>query len=142
MLEALAYFEASLRLEERAPNPPKRSRYASYYGYCLAAALGQTREGLGICRRAAESEFFTPEVLLNLARVQLLIGARKQAWKTLTKALSLDPGHSGVRAAMARMGLRRRPPIRFLGRSNPINRAVGRMAARRAPRAKSRARRG
>ncbi len=142
MLEALAYFEVSLRLEERAPNPARRSRYASYYGYCLAAALGQTREGLSICRRAAESEFFTPEVLLNLARVQLLIGVRKQAWETLTKALSLDPDHTGVRAAMIQMGLRRRPAIRFLGRSNPINRVVGRMAARRVDRARSRTRRG
>jgi Tfp pilus assembly protein PilF len=142
MLEALAYFEASLRLEERAPNPARRSRYASYYGYCLAAALGQTREGLSICRRAAASEFFTPDVLLNLARVQLLMGVRKQAWETLTKALSLDPDHRGVRATMAQMGLRRRPAIPFLGRSNPLNRAAGKRAVKRADRARSRTRRG
>jgi len=48
-LEALAFFESSLKLDESAPNVARRARITSYYGYCLAAALGRTREGLTIC---------------------------------------------------------------------------------------------
>ncbi len=130
-LEALAYFESSLRLEEAAPSPARRARYASYYGYCLAAALGRTREGLAVCRRAAASEFFTPEVLLNLARVHLMAGERKDAWGALIKGLTLDPEHEGLRSEARRMGIRRRPAISFLERAHPLNRAAGKISAKR-----------
>lgn len=129
-LEALAYFEVCMRLEERKPNPARRARYASYYGYCLAAALGRKGEGLRICRRAAGSEFFTPEILLNLARVELLVGSRKKAWAALMKGMRLDPQHRGLRAEMRRMGVRRRPVLPFLEREHPINRAAGKLAAK------------
>ena len=94
------------------------------------AALLLTGEGLEICRRAARSEFFTPDVLLNLARVQILTGLRGQAWRTLTEALRLDPSHREIRAAVIGMGVRRRPLIPFFERSNPLNRAAGKIAAR------------
>jgi hypothetical protein len=138
-LEALAQFEASLRLEERTPNPARRARYASYYGYCVAAAAGRVREGLTICRQAAASEFFTPDILLNLARVQLLAGDRKSAWETLMSGIRLDPDHAGLRSEARKMGIRRRPVISMLDRSHPLNRVAGRLAAASAPQAKSRA---
>ena len=138
-LEALAYFEASLKLEEKAPNPARRSRYASYYGYCLATVLGKTRQGLCLCRKAAESEFFTPDILLNLARVHLLAGDRKEAWEALMKALKLDPDHPEIQTLICGMGLRRRPVFPFLDRSHPLNKLAGIVA--RGEKAASRGRR-
>ena len=129
-IEALAYFEASLRLEESAPNIARRARYLSYYGYSLALALGRTKEGLSICRKAADSEFFTPDILLNLARVQRLSKDRKGAWETLMRGLSIDPEHAGIKTEIRTMGLRRRPAIPFLKRSNPLNVAAGKMAVK------------
>jgi len=130
-LEALAFFESSLKLDESAPNVARRARITSYYGYCLAAALGRTREGLTICKKAASSEFFSPEILLNLAKVHLLAGQRREAWDTLMKGLSVDPDHDGLRAALRGMGIRKRLAIPFLERSHPLNRAAGRMSAKR-----------
>ena len=127
-LEALAYFEVSMRLDEKTPNAARRARYVSYYGYCLAAALGRTREGLSICRKAAQSEFFTPDILLNLARVHILAGKRKEAYETLMQGLRVDPEHSGLRAEVLKMGVRRRPVIPFLERSHPLNRIAGKLA--------------
>jgi tetratricopeptide (TPR) repeat protein len=130
-LEALAFFEASIKLEESAPNVARRVRYTSYYGYCLALALGRTRDGLSICRKAAASEFFSPEILLNLARVHLLMSQRKEAWDTLMKGLSVDPDHEGLRAELRRMGVRRRPALPFLERKHPLNKVAGRISTRR-----------
>jgi hypothetical protein len=128
-VEAMAFFEASLRLERNAPDPARRARYASYYGLCLATAMGRKREGLNLCRMAANSDFFTPDILLNLARVLILTGDKKKGWETLMQGLTLDPDHPGLKAETRRMGIRRRPAIPFLDRSHPINRAVGRMKA-------------
>ncbi|HXI04665.1 MAG TPA: tetratricopeptide repeat protein [Candidatus Saccharimonadales bacterium] len=130
LVEALAYFEAALRLEERTPRSPRRSKYASYYGYCVAAALGRTREGLELCLRAAQSDLFSPEIYLNLARVHLIVGDKRGAWKALVRGLSLDPSHKEIRVEMGRMGLRRRPMISFLDRAHPLNRAMGMLAGR------------
>jgi hypothetical protein len=129
MLEALAYFEASVRLEERVPSCSRRWRYASYYGYCLAATLGKTKQGLSLCRKAAESEFFEPDIVLNLAKVQLLAGDRKEAWVSLARAVKLDPDHPEIRAEIRKMGIRRRPVFPFLDRSHPVNVLAGKLAA-------------
>ena len=129
-LEALALFEASLKLEEQAPNPARRARYASYYGYCIARALGETRKGLALCRKAAQSEFFAPDVFLNLARVHLMTGSRKEAWGALVKGIRLDPEHEGLKAEIRRMGIRRRPAVPFLERSHPLNRIAGKLASK------------
>jgi tetratricopeptide (TPR) repeat protein len=132
-LEALAYFEASLKLEAESPNPARRVRYASYFGYCIASVLGKKRDGLRICRKAATSEFFTPDILLNLARVQLLMGDRKEAWSTLMRGLRLDPEHPGLIAEVRQMGIRRKPVIPFLDRSHPLNRLAGSLSSRGGP---------
>jgi tetratricopeptide (TPR) repeat protein len=130
LVEALAYFEACLRLDDRLAHSPRRARYISYYGYCLAAAIGRTREGRELCNRAASSEFFSPEIYLNLARVEILAGDRRKAWNALVRGLSLDPGHRGIRTEMKKMGLRRRPVLSFLDRAHPVNRAAGRLTSR------------
>ena len=127
-LEALAYFEAALRLEEGSPRTGRRARIASYYGICLASALGRTREGLELCSRAANSDLFSPDIYLNLARVQIMTTDRRGAWNSLVRGLSLDPGHRAIRSEMRKMGLRRRPALAFLGRSHPVNRNVGILA--------------
>ena len=129
-LEALAYFESSLRLEEKAPHPARRARYTSYYGYCLAAALGRHRDGLTLCRRAASSEFFTPDLFLNLGRVHLLMGSKKAAWEALTRGLSLDPDHKELQAEALKLGVRRRPVLPFLDRGHALNKAAGMLASK------------
>jgi len=130
-LVALAFFEASLKLHDSAPSPARRERYSSYYGYCLAAALGRTREGLAICRKAAQGEFFSPDILLNLARVHLLAGQRREAWETLLQGLSLDPEHEALRTEVKRMGIRKPRAIPFLDRAHPLNKVAGRIGVKR-----------
>jgi tetratricopeptide (TPR) repeat protein len=125
----LAYFEAAIRLEkQRGVAPPPR--LVSYYGVCLAEATDHLDEATEACERALEAEFYNPDLYLNLGRVYLIGGQREAAHRTFVGGLRLQGDHPGIRTVLRRMGLRRRPVVRFLGRSNPVNRLLGRLAAR------------
>ncbi len=125
-LEGLAYFEAALRIEARAgaraPMP-----YLSHYGLCLAFASGRVAEARTICERAVLTEFFNPDLYVNLGYVCLHAGDRRAAFSAFVKGLQLNPRHTALSRAVRRMGLRTRPVLRFLDRRHPLNRLLGRV---------------
>jgi len=102
----------------------------SYYGYGIAKEEGRVPRGLELCERAVKVECYQPEVYLNLARIQLLMKDRSKAVQTLERGLGFDSGHAGLQAMRRQLGMRSRPVLPFLGRSNPVNRALGRLRAR------------
>lgn len=97
----------------------------SYLGFLLAARDGHYWEGLELCRKAVEAEFFQPEIQVNLARTYLLRERRREAVAALERALEIDPEHAGALHLHRLLGQRNRPAIPFLRRSNPINRLIG-----------------
>jgi Tfp pilus assembly protein PilF len=128
-ITGLAYFEAAIRLEQQrgaAPAP----RFLSHYGLCLAHATEHVDEAREACERAVAAEFYNPDLYLNLGRVYLRGGERGAAHRAFASGLRLQGDHPGLRAELLRMGIRRRPVIGFLGRSNPVNRMLGRLAPR------------
>ena len=129
-LESLAFFESALNLEERFGNQTPRMRYLSYYGLSLSLAVGRTQEAIEMCERVLAVEFYNPDLYHNLARVYLSAGERHRAFQTLCQGLRLEQTHPGLISEVRKMGIRRRPVLSFLGRSNPVNRLFGRMAAR------------
>ncbi len=128
-LESLALFESALNLEERAGNQAPRMKYLSYYGLSLSLAVGRTQEAIEMCERVLSVEFYNPDLYLNLARVYLSAGERRRAYRTLCQGLRLEAGHPGLIAEVRGMGIRRRPPIPFLSRSNPLNRVFARISS-------------
>lgn len=127
--EALAFFEAAVELERRHEVPEPQARYLSYLGLCLGMARLRTQEAVQFCRRAVSLESYNPDFRFNLARVLLSVGRRRAAHEVLQQGLAIEPGHEGILRCMERMGFRRRPPIPFLARSNPINVFIGRQLA-------------
>ena len=126
-LGALAYFEAALRLDrERSPRTPNM-KYLSYYGLCLAFGSNGRQKGIQFCRRAAESEFYNPDIFWNLGRASLMQGDRRSAWNSFRRGLEIDNGHIGLKFQVRRLGLRRAAVLPFLIRSHPINRLAGRL---------------
>ncbi len=125
-LEALALFEAALELERRLGARTPQARYLSHYGLALARDAGQVREGTELCRQAVALEFFNADLFWNYGRVLLLSDLRKEAYVVFVKGLSVQKNHQEILGELARMGWRRRPVIRFLPRSHPINAALGR----------------
>jgi tetratricopeptide (TPR) repeat protein len=122
--EALTAFKRSLLLRENEP------RYMSYTGLCLALAQGKVREGLLLCEKAVEREFYRPELFLNLGRVYLLGGNRRKAHMAFRKGLALDRENRDIRLQLERMGVRKPPVFPFLDRRHAINRFAGKVLYR------------
>lgn len=135
-LEALALFEASMELRRRQGGDQPPVKYLSYYGLCLAMASDRVGEAREICESAVEAEFYNPDLYLNLGRVCLRARDRAAAFGALIRGLQLNPRHAGILKEIRRLGIRRRPVLRFLDRSHPLNRVLGRLretVARAAP---------
>ncbi|HEU4401975.1 MAG TPA: hypothetical protein VFT43_07700, partial [Candidatus Polarisedimenticolia bacterium] len=87
------------------------------------------REAQEICEGAVRAEFYNPELYLNLGRVYLKGGDRARAFGAFVRGLQLSPRHPALIQSIRRLGIRRRPVLRFLGRRHPFNRVLGRMRA-------------
>lgn len=101
--------------------------FYSYLGQAIARCEGRKHEGLELCRHAVQTEPFRPENYLNLATLLLMTGNRRGAIRALRDGLALDSDHRGLLELQRRLGIRRRPPIPFLSRTNPLNRWLGRV---------------
>ena len=102
-------------------------QFYSFLGYGLAHLDKKYREGLLLCQHSVKIQYFEPENHLNLARVHILMHNRRKAFKSIARGLALDSDHPGLRRLWKELGLRRRPVLPFLPRTNPINSALGRI---------------
>jgi tetratricopeptide (TPR) repeat protein len=127
MTVARALFEAAIQLERRSGAARIQPRYISYYGLSLADDVTRRPMALDCCRRAVKEEFFNPDLFLNLSRVYQALGNRAEAHKAAVRGLALDPKHPGLKTHVSEMGVRRRPPLPFLGRDNFLNVTLGKM---------------
>lgn len=114
----------SVTESSRMPDLP--GRFYAWLGYGIARFEKRYREGLSLCEYAVKVDICEPEAYLNLARVQLLLGKRRQALGVLNRGLALAPESSLLTALRADLGVRRAPVISFLDRSNALNRWLGR----------------
>jgi len=126
-LEALAYFEAAVRLAKRQGKDTVPMKYLSYYGLCLAVSSDRLDEARAICEAAVRGQFYNPDLYWNLGRVYLRGGDRQQAFGSFVRGLRLNPRHTGLVGEIRRLGIRKRPLVRFFTRSHPVNRILGRL---------------
>jgi tetratricopeptide (TPR) repeat protein len=112
----------------------------SFYGLCLALVEKKYKPAIELCRRAVELQFYHAEHYVNLAKVYLAAGNRKKAVATLEDGLRVLPDDENIISYRRQVGVRARPAIPFLPRSNPLNIAIGRtLYERRRARARERA---
>jgi len=121
---ALEHFRAAQRLD------PASARYRSFYGLSLALAERRFDKALELCRSAAKEEFFNPRLYHNLAQVHLAFGFKAEAIRYLRRGLMIDPADESIAENLTRLGVRRRPPLRFLPRRHGLNRLLGRIRRR------------
>ena len=127
---ARVFFEAAIDLQRRSGDQEIQPRYLSYYGLTLREEPSKRATALKLCRRAVKEEFFNPDLFFNLSRVCLFHGIRDEAYQAAIRGLALDPRHSALRRHLTELGRRRRPPLRFLSRSNFLNVAIGRLLSK------------
>jgi tetratricopeptide (TPR) repeat protein len=106
----------------------------SYYG-CLEAILNKNYKlGIETCSKAIKmfkgktpfgQEFFYPIFYLNLGRTHLAAGNKKKAIEAFHKGLTYDHENKDLLREIKKLGMRRKPVVRFLSRSHPINKYIG-----------------
>ena len=118
-VRALAMFEAAIRLDRQFRNGRPQPRYLSYYGLCLGIESHRWKEAVDLCREAVASESYNPDLHLNLGRVLMAAGRRKEAWMALRRGLELDDQHEGLQRAVAAIAAKRRAASSAIAGPNP-----------------------
>ncbi len=105
---------------------PENPFYLSYYGLSAGMA-GDLTEGEELCRKAAKLLPVAPIILVNLGRIFLEQGLRKEARDQFSRAYRCDNTSSAAALELSGMGVRRPPVIGFLSRSNLLNKVLGKI---------------
>jgi tetratricopeptide (TPR) repeat protein len=125
--EATAMFEAAMVIErERSVSRPQM-RYLSYYGLSLAQSKRPSREAVKACETAAQIDFFSPDLLLNLGKVYLLAGKTTKALETFERGLRIAPRFKALQIELSKVDRRQPSPFPSLSRNHPINRWLGKI---------------
>jgi tetratricopeptide (TPR) repeat protein len=113
---------------------PSDPLLVSYCG-CLYSVVGKKhKEGIKMCKDAIkyldssvslEREVYYPALYLNLGRAYLGAGKKRDAVAAFNLGLHADPKDQEIIKELKKLGSRRRPPVPFLNRSNPINKYIG-----------------
>ena len=98
-------------------------------GLCLALTRSKIRDGLLLCRKAAEEEFYNPELWVNLGKVELEAENKWKAHDAFVRGLHLATASlkDEIRQQLDLLDLRRPPIFSFLARSHPLNVWMGRL---------------
>lgn len=99
--------------------------YLSYLGLAIALAEKRYRDGAELCEKAIKKEFYNPLYYLNLGKVYFAGGYRLKAINAFYNGLKIDGSHNEIMAELKRIGIRRKPLISFLPRTNVLNRYLG-----------------
>ncbi len=121
--EGLYWLTLAAGAREGADDLP--ALFYSYLGYGVARYQKQQQQGLKLCRRAIELEFYQPESFDFLARTHLLMGNRRAAYDVVERGFEVDSSHEGLLALRSELGERRPPVLPFLPRSHTLNRWLG-----------------
>ncbi len=113
--------------------------FQSFYGYLDAAAMKNHQAGLETCKRALEKYHGDSRIKknkgesflhLNIGRVYLLMDNREFAVVNFRKGLKVDNRNRDIITELAKLGIRRPPPFRFLPREHFLNKYIGLLMTR------------
>jgi len=125
-LSALTVFLDVFGTEDAPPvQAAKAANALSYFGLCLALVSRKYKAAIELCKRAIDLEFYHGEHYANLTRVYAAAGNRKKAIDTAEAGLRVAPDDDELLRARKGLGIRSRPAVPFLDRSNPINVSLG-----------------
>jgi len=125
-LSALTLFLSVYGTEDSPPiRSPKDASGLSFFGLALALMSKKYKPAIDLCRRAIDLEFYNGDHYANLSRVYLAAGNRKKAVETADQGLKLVKGNDYLNRVRRSLGVRARPAVPFLDRTNPINVSLG-----------------
>ncbi len=121
--EGLYWLSLAAQAKEETDELP--ALFYSYLGYGVAKYQKQKQQGLKLCRRAVEIEFYQPEAYYFLACAHLLLEDRRAAVDVVERGLEVDSSHPGLTALRTELGERLSPVLSFLPRRHAVNRWLG-----------------
>lgn len=125
-LRALTLFLEVFGTENAPPiRSPKDASSLSFFGLCLALVRKDYKTAAELCKRAIDLEFYNGDHYANLTRVYLAAGNRKKAFETAEAGMKVAADNELLRQARVAVGVRARPAVPILDRSNPINVSLG-----------------
>lgn len=116
-LSALVCFE---KASHRGAGPACHS----YLAACIAKERGQYKKAMMLCGEALEKDPDNPVHYLNLGRIFLFRGNRKEALKIFREGLNYGM-EKRIIDELEKLGKRQKPLISLLDRSNPVNKYLG-----------------
>ncbi|HWV37475.1 MAG TPA: tetratricopeptide repeat protein [Vulgatibacter sp.] len=105
-------------------------RVLSRLGLTLTFVARDELKGVAFCDEAIRRGGEDPDALWRLALVYLATFRKERAIRELRRGLAIDPGNQRLLSTIDSLGIRRRPVIPFLRRSNPINKILGKIRHR------------
>ena len=114
-------------LRQAAKRDPENPYYLSYFGLGLGHAEGMWGEAERLCHRAVCRGRRQAQLYLNLAEVYVASGRRQAAADTLALGLRYLPHDARLQGEFSKLIVRRSQVLRFLPRTHPVNRALGRL---------------
>lgn len=120
--EEISVFIRSLfnRVENR-----EDPHFLSGYAWLMVQMPGQEKKGLELAERMAKAHPSRPFIQLNYARAMLLVGNKSEGLRLLRKLARVDSLEEQIQEMLVWLGVRRKPVIPVLSRSNPINYGLG-----------------
>lgn len=115
---------------------PDDAYILSYYGLLQALVDRKYRVGVETCKKAltllkgasvSGEDVIFPMLYLNLGRAFLAAGKKKDAIESFQRGLKYDSRNSDLLKELRALGTRKKPPLSFLDRSNPINIYIGKI---------------
>jgi tetratricopeptide (TPR) repeat protein len=121
-------------LNEAVMLHPHNPIIVSYLGFLEAAVNKHYTKGINACRESLiilrehhplGAGFFLSVLYLNLGKAYLAAHKKKEAYDAFQKGLDIDNKNEDILNEIKKLGIRRKPPLPFLKRSNPINKHIG-----------------
>ncbi len=104
--------------------------FYSYLGVAVARCEGRRHDGMELARYALRLQPREADNYSNLALLCLTMNRRQEAVRWVEKGLRYEPRNRRLIEIRESLGLRRRPPLPFLDRSNPVNVMLGQLLHR------------
>ncbi len=101
----------------------------SYLGYCLAKVKGDFSSAVSLCRDAILHDSGNSEHYLNLGRIYMLRGDKKEAMRIFRDGL-LQGDNRSIIEELKTLGRRKPPLIQSLPREHVLNRFLGILAGK------------
>ncbi len=120
---ALAHLENAFALHD---NPD----WHSYVGLCIAKERNEFLVAESLCLASIEHDDANPVHYLNLGKVYLAAGKKQEALDILRRGMDKG-GSERILCLLTQIGIRHLHIFRFLKRSHPLNKYLGRLVRRR-----------